>query len=132
MLALALLTAPCGLAFKKLSAMKRANYFEIILKCQVLTGKAVLWDVNQKDENYLPMQLHRINRATKNEIINLDAKLERLASETKRRLDQETTTPDTAYTSAGVPGQLAEPFDMICNTLKTIPGSGYEFLNEKP
>ena len=44
--------------------------------------------------------------------------------------DQEPTTPATDTSNpAGVPGQLAEPFEMICNTLKNIPGSGYEFLN---
>jgi len=53
-------------------------------------------------------------------------------------IDQETPAPATSQdladtsNSAGVPGpSLAEPFDMICNTLKNIPGSGYEFLNKK-
>ena len=38
-------------------------------------------------------------------------------------------TSDLANTSRpGADSQLSDPFDMICSTLASIPGSGYEFL----
>ena len=39
------------------------------------------------------------------------------------------TSKDLANTSRpGADSQLSDPFDMICSTLASIPGSGYEFL----
>ena len=38
-------------------------------------------------------------------------------------------TSDLENTSRpGADSQLSDPFDMICSTLASIPGSGYEFL----
>ena len=56
--------------------------------------------------------------------------LQRKIDDLERELESTPApTSDLANTSRpGADSQLSDPFDMICSTLASIPGSGYEFL----
>ena len=119
--------------------MKRQTITGIIGKVQLLMMDAVISDRQDRSKYYT-----MIRKAADNEIKRIHAKSNKVAFadgydagfQTATIAAQSIITAQDNFDSLGEPDVFKEiglePFDVICKTLSNIPGSGYEFLKEKP